>query len=269
MTITTSIETITPEAAEAMLQTNERNRPMSQKRVASFIEAMNANEWHMNGQSIAFDVSGKLIDGQHRLSAIANSGLSQTMIVVRGLNGKAQETTDIGMRRSAAQMLSMDGLKYPAIIATAINLIQNDGDYTKARGQASRTGSPYKVASWISDHPGAVEHLQQYASVYHDLKALLPVSMAVGYRYLFNGVDGAAAYEFWRGLVELDFDHGDDPRRVLYKRLNAAKGIRNTNRINNITIAQFIVKTWSAYRKGEKMQRLLPSKHGNFPSYRD
>ncbi|HEY5050458.1 MAG TPA: hypothetical protein VII50_06125, partial [Acidothermaceae bacterium] len=67
------VQTITPAKAAEWLEANTTNRPVSRTVVRSFAEAMKRGEWIVTHQGIAFDVSGVLIDGQHRLAAVVEA----------------------------------------------------------------------------------------------------------------------------------------------------------------------------------------------------
>jgi hypothetical protein len=47
--------------------------PLSKRTVRDFAEAMRRGDWRLTHQGIAFDASGALVDGQHRLAAIVEA----------------------------------------------------------------------------------------------------------------------------------------------------------------------------------------------------
>ena len=55
---------------------------------------MQNGEWKLNGKSICFDWNGRLLNGQHRLSAVVRSGVPLTTLVVRGLDPALVPTQD-------------------------------------------------------------------------------------------------------------------------------------------------------------------------------
>lgn len=78
--------TLTPEIAQDMLNYNTCNRPMSRNTVAKYARMMKQGEWYLSHQAIAFadDENGKqiLVDGQHRLAAVIQSGASIKTTVI-------------------------------------------------------------------------------------------------------------------------------------------------------------------------------------------
>lgn len=109
----TQVETITPEIAHIMLSKNLNNRPLVN--VERFENLLRGHQFVLTHQGIAFDQEGNLLDGQTRLHAIWNTGISATIMVTRGLpkvseNGQVIKTIDCidcGRARSIADQLSV------------------------------------------------------------------------------------------------------------------------------------------------------------------
>lgn len=104
-----TIMTITPEIASEMLENNSLNRPLSHARIAMYVAAMKAGEWALNGEAIKFDLSGRLLDGQHRLHAIIQANVAIETAVIRGLPAQSVNTMDTGKNRTAADVLALSG----------------------------------------------------------------------------------------------------------------------------------------------------------------
>jgi hypothetical protein len=89
-----SIETITPELADMYLLNNAYHRKVKQKKVDEFISELVEGQWKLNGKTICFDTDGRLLNGQHRMYAVSQSGVSLTTLVVRGLDPALIETKE-------------------------------------------------------------------------------------------------------------------------------------------------------------------------------
>ena len=93
--VTVEFADVTPELATEWLdEYNKQNRNMRYRIAGSYATDMEADEWDLNGETVKFAKDGTLIDGQHRLQGIKDSGKTLTMIVVRGLEMSAQATID-------------------------------------------------------------------------------------------------------------------------------------------------------------------------------
>lgn len=82
--IQTQVVSVTPALAEKILEKNTFNRNVSSAVVRKYAADMSAGKWTLNHQGIAFDRDGTLIDGQHRLMAIIQSGATILMLVTHG-----------------------------------------------------------------------------------------------------------------------------------------------------------------------------------------
>lgn len=84
--LTVTLEEITPRKASDYLKANfTGNRKRSNVRVRRYANVMRRGHWRVTHEGIAFDDAGYLIDGQHRLQAVVESGESIQCLVVRGM----------------------------------------------------------------------------------------------------------------------------------------------------------------------------------------
>ena len=80
-----TVETIDPETARQYLDTMRFNRPLDLVRVKQYAKEMQAGLWRDLSRYIEFTEEGDLINGQHRLHAVIESGMPQRFAIVRGL----------------------------------------------------------------------------------------------------------------------------------------------------------------------------------------
>ena len=117
------IELITPQIAEQYLAKNSNNyRRLYKATVDQYASEMINGEWIFNGEAIKFNKSGKLVDGQHRLSAIVKSGCSVPMVVITDVNDDVN-TFDIGKTRSVSDIASANGLDYFCTNTTTVGAV--------------------------------------------------------------------------------------------------------------------------------------------------
>ena len=67
---------VSPEMATKWLEKNIVNRRIRDYKVNAYARDMKNGDWRLNGEAIVFNKSGQLVDGQHRLNAIAKSGVT-------------------------------------------------------------------------------------------------------------------------------------------------------------------------------------------------
>lgn len=119
--VTTTMR-VTPEMAKAWLEKNVGNRPLNRAFVRRLSRMMADGDYTLTHQGIGFDVNGMLIDGQHRLHAIVESGVTISLLVTHGLPTQAREKIDTGKVRTVANVLGFRfGLsRAEAIAASAL-----------------------------------------------------------------------------------------------------------------------------------------------------
>jgi hypothetical protein len=97
--VRSKVQMVTPTKAEEWLGANTSNRPLSKPTVRAFAEAMRRGEWVVTHQGIAFDSSGVLVDGQHRLAAIVEADTAVELTVFTDVGQGAFDVLDTGKRR--------------------------------------------------------------------------------------------------------------------------------------------------------------------------
>lgn len=96
---TVELVDVTPDRAATWLeQTNRRNRKIKESVVVQYARDMRDDKWILTHQGIAFSPDDILLDGQHRLWAIVESGRTVPMYVWRNVTDEAMLVIDSGYR---------------------------------------------------------------------------------------------------------------------------------------------------------------------------
>lgn len=114
---------VTPEIATKFLKKNKKdNRHLREYHVASMAMAMRTHSWRNSPQPIAFDWNGNLIDGQHRLHAVIQAGVSVPMVIATECDPAVYAVLDLHAKKSAADLLHMP-TQIVAIIKAAAAIV--------------------------------------------------------------------------------------------------------------------------------------------------
>jgi hypothetical protein len=116
---------MTPALAAKLLEKNTRNRKASRVRVTTLTAAIDRDEWVFDGNPIKIASSGIVLDGQHRLMAIAAGTRTVRVILIEGLDEDAQMVMDAGKPRSFADYLHIHGVQNSLNMAAAVRLVWN------------------------------------------------------------------------------------------------------------------------------------------------
>lgn len=146
-----TIETITPERAGEYLAANRGNRNIVQSHVAAMARDIVNGEWMFNAQPICFSRSGRLLNGQHRLSAVLEAGQPIEVMVMRGLPEEAFGTYDKQAKKAPAVDELFEDFGDKALIsATAVLLWRLE---MKPAGQPNARPTASEVRDVIKKHP--------------------------------------------------------------------------------------------------------------------
>jgi hypothetical protein len=117
------IETITPDMAKAYLANNNNNRNITKTHIAFLKSEILSGNYKMNGQSIVLGSTGRLLDGQHRLTAVVETGIPIQSIVVHNVDEATFVTMDTGKARGGCDALDIYGATNSKHMASAIRKV--------------------------------------------------------------------------------------------------------------------------------------------------
>lgn len=219
---------VSPDLAAMWLQANTNNRPVKASVVKTYAEAIKRGEWKTSPQGISFSVSGRLLDGQHRLMAICSCGLSAPIYVTYDVPDDAFEVLDQGARRSyadisrlpkrvaemrgyLARMLCNNGIVPTAVQINALipesfngaaqRLI--DGATFPRRGIGSAPSAAAAVLRSMQDH-GEWVRATYRSMILLDFAALDPAPLSF-LKQCINGDEGNSPQRFARAWEAFDF----------------------------------------------------------------
>lgn len=114
---------VSPTLAEEMLKGMGPNRPVATSRVMTLANEMRLGKWQLNGETVIVSDTGKLLDGQHRLLAVIESGCTVQLTIASDVPEVAFETIDTGRSRSAGDIGAMAGIERSKMVMAAAAMI--------------------------------------------------------------------------------------------------------------------------------------------------
>lgn len=264
-TIKTDIVTITPDIARELLGQNTKNRKISRANLARVTAALENGEWTLNGEAIKIARDGRVLDGQHRLYACAETGVPFQTLIVYGLPDETQDTMDTGKSRGAADVLAINGYSNPndlAAITTGIIRMENWGLRAATyNGAAAYPVTPKQVLQRVESEPELIDLMQYVMRV---RKAGLSSKIAGILFYRFSQIDQVDAQFFFDRLISGENLERGNPilslRELLLNLKTEMKGARNPGYVAAVTI-----KAWNKFRAGEECQQLRFKQGGANP----
>lgn len=242
---------VSPAVAERMLGTNIKNRPINKNIVTSYANAMRRGEWKDCIGSLSFDEHGHLIDGQHRLLAIIESGITAKFVCVHNLPEESFAAFDCGYRRKASQVLAMDDVTSSVVVASMIQtVVMLRKGWQQPRRSVSAKLTIKQVVDEYRTNPDLynqcaliVGRLRHYAA-----NAFGVNSSWGGLRYYL-----ICDKEYSEGSVDNFFDNIVTLETVANPTLNALRKWLLGNppqRRNDSVRFKILIKGWNAYATG-------------------
>lgn len=243
------LERITPETAAVMLQLNKNNRPVSTRQVRALASEIKEGRWQINGDTIAFSAD-RLIDGQHRLMAIIESGIPVTTFVVRGITSESFLTKDTGKKRRTSDALAISGVLNSIAVAAAIKQVWI---YSKT-GILSNSGltpSTSVLAEFFEQNSSIVKSVNLVGKK----TKLVHNSLLTALHYLFTQKDQGEADQFVNDLIYGANLDPSDP--VFMLRCRLVDNFSSTLKLPYYCVGALIIKAWNLRREGKTVKRLV------------
>lgn len=244
------VELITPEVAAKMLEKNTHNRPLSQAVVDQYVKDMQEGRWLFNKIPILFDWNDVLLDGQHRLWAVVQSGFHMLCVVERNVDPAVFATIDIHHIRPPAQIIGLAGVENSVVIAAIARLV-----LTYDCGDLSFTESVRPTKTEISGYVIArhqeFEESVRYAYACRELTT--PAIAGCCFK-IFSRIDHQTATRFFDELTRSGAP-ATNPTCHLREKLLANKKTQRSKLERRYVLALFF-KCWIAYKAGRRMGHL-------------
>lgn len=258
---------ITPELAQHWLDTaNTHNRPINGHNLRRYTVEMSEGRWHpLLGEPIALAEDGTLLNGQHRLLAVVNSGTTQVFLVLGGLPQVTQDAMDAGALRKAGQQFGLRGWKNGTTVAAAARLLLQ-WERKAVLSDVYRPSTEELTAFGDTHRTDLVEAVAIGLRVRRSVPLLAPVTSAVAFasfelaaanphRLTLNEAHGF--FEALETGANLDKGHP-----ILTLRATATR--RRANQVRTSTPRELfaVVRTWNAWRRNESLDKIQLPKGG-------
>lgn len=166
---------VTPELAKSLLAINQGNRAISNRIVSQLAGAIARGEWIENsGETIKFAGNyERLIDGQHRLSAIVLADTALNLHLAINCNEESFKVLDTGKKRTAQDVFSINGIKNTARTSSGIKtfILRSRGHNGKA-SYLRTDGSSLTVSTEGITNSLLLEY-HNYLKIKYDVESLV------------------------------------------------------------------------------------------------
>lgn len=244
---------VTPEMARTWLRTNTHNRRISPTIVDRYRRDMLSGRWKFAADPVRFGDDGTLLDGQHRLAALAGcpDGFVLDMLVVTKLSSDTQMVMDQGKKRSAGGQLQIIGVADANIAAAGIKLYlshQTGLMFRDAKVRDTTIGAP-QIQQWFIDHQDEVEQVGKINTRCCDA----PPSVVWCAAALFIDAAGLAKTSEFFHFLKDGAGFAGDPINTLDKRLQKIR--RDKVRTSSREFLALFILAWNAWNDNRRITK--------------
>lgn len=257
---------VNPKIAEQLLTTNTQNRKLKEHKIAEYSEAILKGGWKAGTtETIKIDKSGKLIDGQNRLTAIVRTGTPAYLDIATNVDESLFSVLDTGQSRDAKDTLYLKGVKNEKLVSNIILahcLYERPNEDGSLRLKNKITNE--KILQIYFEREKfwelTVKKVQRW---YSECGHILSSSQIGGFYTLFYKINEIDADIFMEQLIS---GNGikTDAIRQLRKRLIANK-ISKSKKMTLKHIYALGIKTWNFFRLGHNTKILAYTNEEKLP----
>jgi len=263
---------VTPAIAEYWLTLNQGNRNMKPRNLAQIVQDMRTGQWSEDPVDyIGFDEQGVLRNGQHTLQGIVITGKSFWLEVKINMSKRAIAVMDTGAKRTSADLLFIEGMKFPIQKAAAAKfvLLFKSGRYSDAAEGSVRqrdkdlTVTNNSVLRFVKQHPEMEEIIKDFQNYLNKGWRGLSSSEMTALYMIFSEKNVNQAEDFFEKLVQGTGLGLTSPIYHLRERLLANRNARK--KMGKREKIALIVLAWNSYRSNERVKFLSFNDKMEFP----
>lgn len=245
--------TITPDMAAKYLEQNTKNRPLNQRKVEELVKAMEDGEWKLGTDAIGFDTNGRMINGQHRMTALVEYGRPLEFLVTTGLEPEAFNVIDTGRMRSAGDVLTTEGIAsghHKSAIIRFVYAYKKGVITTGKEGTRDSGMNNQDVLDYAFKYRNELEEAYNVSvEVGKDFKGLKGREVG-GMFWILAKIDKPQALDFFRALGTGAMLSADNPIYVLRQRL--LDELRAKKKFPMRDKLAWLIVAWNHVKRGTK-----------------
>lgn len=259
--------TISPQIAAEWLTLNKYNRPLSNVHVKRLENEIINGRWQEDSSDcISFDVDGFLINGQHRLTAILNCGVTVNAYVIFNAAKDARVIFVPEKQRTIRDNIFLSNSqgitdwKYVNSLITvsriALTLIITKGsvaNFNRIQGNISN----HDIREYIDRNYNDIITAIEYTKVSRGRNVLFPIShIFAAYILLKNGVSKEEIDSFWTKISEKIGITPKSGAQVLVRKMELMQANHASSVFLRNEFILFVLKAFYLEQKGTRVLSL-------------
>lgn len=252
-------------------------RKYSDRHGKSLIEAMERLEWKLSPQGVSIASDGFLIDGQHRVTSVAVSGIPVAMKITYNVPDDVFPVVDTGKGRSAGDILAMLNIKNATHVATVIRLLYNYDNFRDPADWFAKAMTNEQIYKELLENYITLPDAYNYARSMHQSrqsKTYLSLTAMGAAQYIitrawpdapvkefWTNVQGRNIDPYWHGRYKVE-DYDNNPGHALHRwamsedlKAKAGTSKRPNGQTRNARELLMILTAWNEINENVVRQR--------------
>lgn len=246
-------------AARELLEANSENqRSVKRANLTKIENCIRDGLFVLNGETIIISETGKLLNGQHRIIAVINTGIGIWTVLVEGIPDSYFPTIDSGSSRSFKDVLKIRGDANAYHVSSSISRL---AEYLKSPLSVG-SGTVFSNQELFDVRATAPDIIDSVRSVKNSAGRIIPVSRAAWLHYLANQECPQKCAEFFEALGSGLMLTAESP---IYQLRNRLQNDRTGMAMPIREAMALLVKAWNAHASDKPMRVLRWAESEQFP----
>lgn len=249
---------VTPKMAKEILENNPKNRNVNHVRIHQYAREMQLGNWlEDTGELIKISVTGKLIDGQHRLYAVIKANISVNFHIATGLSDNVFKAIDTGKPRSASDIFKISGIKNSANVSSIIQLYNTmyNNKISNKKNSSFNVLRPQELLDAYYEQAQYWQDIHLFGDrMYHKFQKIWLKTEISVFTAIFDNVSAIKSREFIRQICE-GINVSNNGIILLRNHLISDK-MSNKTKMTSVHRRALIIKCWNAFYSGKEMKVL-------------
>ncbi len=249
---------VNPEVASRWLGGNDNNRRLRPAVVDRYAADMAAGRWTPSSDAIAISPEGRLLNGQHRLTAVVRADCTVGMWVATGMPEESFRNMDRGAMRTFADFLDGTGEQHTRELTAALSRAVSYSR-SSATGMWELHGgrvTDSDRSDYLAEHPGLRHSIAVCVGRVTKQATSTPNSLLALAHHLIEGAAGVDAADlFMHHLITQDREPADG---TIHSALRSLRGMTSAREWEPRRLA-VILLAWNHWSAGTELVKIQVS----------
>lgn len=266
---TVGYELIDREAALELLKFNTNNRKVQKPEVARIADDLVSGRFLPRVADVRVSASGVLLDGQHTLYAIVETGVAAICTVHRNASDSEWSVIDSGTKRTVGQSLARMGHPNATDLGTLAHyvLVQRETGYPSVAADGrvfSRGLTSSRILQYADQHAEELlPYIRQAQRRTHD-NPLLPRCWAAAMAITLSDCHHELGSLFMEQVFG-EVEPADEMPTLLRERLRSIAMKSREHRPGTAVLLAMVIKAFNAWVSGRQIKTLMWRPNEEFP----